>query len=653
MCLPSPATTDAPAPQAETIRANARPKRKQQNITEEVPAAKKTRIAKAAEESESSGSSIATVQMLSALNELESDLGMFCFCCPLYIRSLHLVKASPPSSQEGQPAEEVQEATESRANAQQPTPPAEIPLTETMSTPPPLSSQIPQANMQEDVALTRAKHDLEMRKENNRRIASYIRRSRQRRQEEAEDDEEEKALSDCDDEEWARRYPIAMENVKNPTPFIPKCNFDYEKWISGSSAMFVVRDIKHKDTATRNKGSPRMSSLNFTPGSFNSSTHLPALGARGLTDIGVIVAISASLDWYEKNPSSPAPTAAEMTSMLEKFARSKQTQAKQPQAPNPIPQQTSQNPVTDDPLKSPKRSADDEASSPSQSERDQTLVNDEEEIEAGHDGDIGTNIEDNRVDPTEPQTPPEQQQPETARTWATALSASVIGSVLRKPVNWFTRRDHARQNVPATEPRPVKAKMNSARSAMPRNRLRHHDTPAHSSKALPAKTSPSPSASPTPASRQPPRGRPDSHLPVHLRGVRYEDLPSEWQAVSQHMKRAEPAPVEDEDEPVDFAALLEIAKKTRAERDLKEKADRLALERKRSATSSGERVRSAKLGHSTYGIPADMDESSSSEEDTQTKDTPKKAATHDGLDQMAVLHNVPFMIEMLHPRKVA
>jgi hypothetical protein len=490
--------------------------------------------------------------------------------------------------------------------------------------------------MQEDISLARAQRELQKRRDSELRVANItnqIRRTRKRREQEAKDTEdvdEEKALSDCDDEEWARRYPTVIEEVKNPKPFIPGRTGEFQKWDSGSRAMFAVRDTEQKDAVAGNKSSPCMSPISCNPAFHNTTNCLPPIGARPLTKIDVIVAVSTSLDWFEKHPSIPTPTPAEMTKMLNRFARSKRAQAQQSQAPNPNRHQIPQVPSANTSLTPERQVAGDgllEASSPSASENEQTTVNDEEEPETGHDEDLNANVEDNRVEPADPFTPPPQRESETARTWAAALSASVIGSVLRNPVNWFTRRNRTPLKVPATEPRPVKAKIDSTRSAKTLKKALHRDTPSDGSAPVPAKSSPSrshgadlPPTSPTPAPRPRHRGRPDSHLPVHLRGVRYEDLPPEWQTVSQHMKKEEPAheeeplPAEDEDEKVVLAKLLKIAYKTRAERAMKQKVERVReRERKKSVTFTDSSVKPGRLGHSTYGMESDSDDSSSSE----------------------------------------
>jgi hypothetical protein len=386
-----------------------------------------------------------------------------------------------------------------------------------------------------------------------------------------------------------------------------------------------------------------MTPFTFSSGFFTTASPFAALGARQVTDIGVIVAISASLDWYEKNPSSAAPSPAEMTAMLNDFARAKQAQ--QSHAPNPITQRDLQNPTPDAPLTPKAQVANDdlpEAPSPSESDDNHSNVHDQEEQGMEQYGDLTADVEDNRVETMEPQTPQQQHQPQAPRTWASALAVSAIGNVLLTPVNWFTRRDRARRNISATEPRPVRAKPDVTPSAKPLQRAHPRDTPAQASNTLPAKNSSSYDLraslapdSPTQTAPQPRRGRPDSHLPVHLRGVRFEDLPAEYQAVSQHLKKPQQAHVEDEESPVDLDELRAIAKRTRKERErkeLQEQAERIAQKQrdlesdeessgdhvdrkgKKRVTFSPQKTYSAKLGHSTFGMPANIDDTSSEEE---------------------------------------
>lgn len=66
-----------------------------------------------------------------------------------------------------------------------------------------------------------------------------------------EEEEEAKALSECDDEEWEERYSTVMEQARNPTPFIATSKGDWEKWVPGSTGMFVVREPSKKDIAVR------------------------------------------------------------------------------------------------------------------------------------------------------------------------------------------------------------------------------------------------------------------------------------------------------------------------------------------------------------------------------------------------------------------
>jgi len=389
------------------------------------------------------------------------------------------------------------------------------------------------------------------------------------------------------------------------------------------------------------KSGQSMTPSTFSPDLFTAMSRLAALGARPLTNIETIVAISTSLDWYEKNPSVAAPSAAEMNAMLDGFARGKQ--ARQFHAQNPVTTEELSNPTFDAPL-TPKAQVTNgglpEVPRPSASDANHSNIDDQEELGVEQDGDLTADLEHNRIESMAPQTPRQQHQPQASRTWASALSASSLGNVLLTPVNWFIRRDRARRNISATEPRPVKAMPDVTRSAKPR-KVHPQDTPAQASKPVPAKsTSHDLEASlapdsPTPTAPQPRRGRPDSHLPVHLRGVRYDDLPSEWQAVSQHLKKPQQDQVEEDDEPVDMEYLLATAKRTRKERErkeLQEQAELIAQKQralesddessgdhvdrkgKKRVTFSPQKTYSAKLGHSTFGMPVDIDDTSSEEE---------------------------------------
>ncbi len=386
-----------------------------------------------------------------------------------------------------------------------------------------------------------------------------------------------------------------------------------------------------------------MPPLTFNSGFFTTTSRLAALGARPLTDFGTIVAVSSSLDWYEKNPSIAAPSAAEMNAMLDEFARAKQAQ--QSQALNPVILRDLQDPVSDAP-QTPKAhvASEDFADVPNPSVSDDYDSNIDDLNERGmeQNGDLAADVENNRIEPTEPQTPQQQRQPEGSRTWASALSARAIGSVIRTPLNWFTGRD-AIQNISATEPGPVSAEPDVTRPTRSPQKSHSRGTPAQSSKTLPAKNSSFNDIgatlaldSPTPNASQPRRGRPDSHLPVHLRGVLFEDLPLEWQAVSQHLKKPEQPQAEDgEEEPVDMEYLLATAKRTRKERDRKELQEQAKLiaqkqrdlesddeflgdhvdrKGKKRVTFSPQKTYSAKLGHSTFGMPANIDDTSSEEE---------------------------------------
>jgi hypothetical protein len=381
----------------------------------------------------------------------------------------------------------------------------------------------------------------------------------------------------------------------------------------------------------------------LTPGFFSTMSRLAAIGPRPLTNIDAVVAVSASLDWYEKNPSIAAPTATEMTAMLDNFARAKQAQ--QSDAVNPVETQVLQNPTFDAPVTPKAQVASEnlaEVPQASASDDGHSSIDEEEDAEMEQNGDLTADAQQNKVEATELQTPQRKDGLPGPRTWSSALSASAIG-ILTPLNNWFHRRNRDRPNIAATEPRPIKTQPKITGSAQPHQKPRSRNTPTHSNKTLlVGKSLPHDfkttlaSDSPTPAAPQPRRGRPDSHLPVHLRGVLFEDLPTEWQAVSQHLKKPQQVQVEDEDdEPVDMEYLLAIAKKTRKERErkeLQEQAELIAqkqrdlesddefsggqLDRKgkKRVTFSSQKTYSAKLGHSTFGMPPDIDETSSEEE---------------------------------------
>lgn len=160
---------------------------------------------------------------------------------------LHLliftVPGSTSSSQEEDPALEPEKIVESRVNAQQPTPPLDTPGD--ASTVRPITKSH-QTNLQEDISLANAQRRIDRKNKNDKRISDTIRLYHTMRHEEEEDV---KALSECDDDEWAQRYSTVMEQARNPTPFIATSKGDCEKWIPGSTAMFVVRKPTQNDKA--------------------------------------------------------------------------------------------------------------------------------------------------------------------------------------------------------------------------------------------------------------------------------------------------------------------------------------------------------------------------------------------------------------------
>ena len=383
-----------------------------------------------------------------------------------------------------------------------------------------------------------------------------------------------------------------------------------------------------------------------------------------MTNITVIDAISAGIDWFEKNRNGPLPTPAEMASLLDEFKRLKQSsttplraqQAKSLDSSN-IAESHSNALESHSPPSEPETPRNDSDDSiESDSDGNEMITGEEESVEANkQDSEV---FDEPAASPKTPRTPSSRQEPATARGWASALSANLISNVLRTPASWFTRRDRARQDLSATEPQPIRKQASTIQSAELKRKAK---TPAPfttregimpskplatvtSRKAMSSKTPSSrrgqraiaPPATSTPASRQPSRGRPDSHLPVHLRGVRYEDLPPEFQAISQHMKREQPVQEEKEEDEVDFPALLALAEKTRKERDLKEAQEKAARMGRQQADISedSENISNARTGEKrkrivkvkqpkefvailppgTFGVPLNIDDSSSEEE---------------------------------------
>jgi hypothetical protein len=410
------------------------------------------------------------------------------------------------------------------------------------------------------------------------------------------------------------------------------------------------------------KGSPREHNLIKPP--LPLSQGLSYMERRELTNITVIDAISAGIDWFEKNRSGPLPTPAEMASLLDEFKRLKQSSTTSLRAQQPksidssnIAESHSNTIELHSPPREPKTPRNDSNdSSESDSDGSEMITGEEEHVEANNQ--VTEVFDEPAASPTMPRTPPSQQEPDAARGWASALSANIISNVLRTPASWFTRRGRARQDLSTTEPQPIRKQASTIQSAKPKRKAK---TPAPGtargenmpskplttvtgSKAMSLKTPASrrsqraiaPPVTPTPASRQPPSGRPDSHLPVHLRGVRYEDLPPEYQAISQHMKKKQPVQEEEEEDEVDFPALLALAEKTRKERDLKEAQEKAARMGRQQAdiSKNSENISNARTGEKrkrivkvkqpkefvailppgTFGVPLNIDDSSSEEE---------------------------------------
>lgn len=251
---------------------------------------------------------------------------------------------------------------------------------------------------------------------------------------------------------------------------------------------------------------------------------------RKLTDIRIIDTVSASLDWFENNPKHFVPNRSETVSLLEDFHRSKQTEHFEQV-------DTSERTMT------PKTSFGFQNLSPHQQQQDSLALT----------RTPATIDQKDFADP--PKTPSPKQEPHSS--WASALSATAA-SIISTPFNFFTRRSRAAQNVPATDgptrqSRTIRTE-NPPMTPTISSRVQNIQSRAQSSRSQseqrPAKAitsfRPETKSRATPTSSQPlRRGRLDGHLPVHLRGCLFEDLPLEWQAhpESQRLrKRHTPKP---------------------------------------------------------------------------------------------------------------
>ena len=147
---------------------------------------------------------------------------------------------------------------------------------------------------------------------------------------------------------------------------------------------------------------------------------------RLLTEDSVIVAVSASLDWFEKSPGAAVPTAEEMSLLLENFKRSKQVEAasKQIESKKSLPttpySQRAQNttkPVTTPPNTTGLITADQPETSPAtptpspQQESEHSMVQASSHL-------------------------PSSQAAEESRSWTSALGASAA-NFIRSPLSVF------------------------------------------------------------------------------------------------------------------------------------------------------------------------------------------------------------------------
>lgn len=339
-------------------------------------------------------------------------------------------------------------------------------------------------------------------------------------------------------------------------------------------------------------------------------TSCPHLALKGLIDRDVLVALNSSIAWFQKNHKRFTPSAAEMTSLLDEFKKSKQSQSDSVNLASPARQAQQL-----DHEKVPAATA----VAPAEQSPPETLASPEKNHNIGS---------------TKSNSPKAEQRPEGSHTWKDALSASLIGSIIKTPASWFSRNND-RLNPPATEVQKSKARNNNTPSSRSRRQSETSRTVPRGNKTLPISSRSGRSlnreqpSTPTVATWK--GGKKDSHLPFHLRGVLYENLPPEYQAVSEHMKPKEDAVVLVYQNPQD------VAKKNLGEerrQELRQKAKMIVREqnraegdenyatrdrviggkRKRTVTVTQPKVFAAKLGPSTFGMPLNIDEDSSDEE---------------------------------------
>ena len=126
---------------------------------------------------------------------------------------------------------------------QQPTPPAE--LSEESLARPPTSAKAGKSPMRTVKVPVPTPKDVEKEEHNERRLSRIINSAARKQREEQE---MEKPLSECDDDEFAARFPEALKNYNNVFK-IRKTNPGPVEWVSGSNAIFVVKDNKPNETA--------------------------------------------------------------------------------------------------------------------------------------------------------------------------------------------------------------------------------------------------------------------------------------------------------------------------------------------------------------------------------------------------------------------
>jgi len=230
---------DAVAPSSNASRAKPAPKRRNDATAGEDRPAKRTRRGVTVTRSER------TVDSQSSISTQEQE--------PTSDRHLPSPRSRRPISEDHGHISNLQEETgvssesdqssEHRGNQQQPTPPAEIPSPQKIASP----VKGRNASMRDDGIPSPTLEEMEKKRRDERRISNFIRINRRAREEE----EEEKALSDCEDDEWARRFPLALLSYGNRSNPSRKPSSSHVHWIPGSKAMFVVRGNQdEEDDAT-------------------------------------------------------------------------------------------------------------------------------------------------------------------------------------------------------------------------------------------------------------------------------------------------------------------------------------------------------------------------------------------------------------------